>query len=534
MHGKVAEGNMRRRIACVGSPIVPKAGGSTGGLYGAYIGRQSWQRGFAKYSQYEMEFFGDAGHRWSEREGQEDTAENALVTSILGLSRANECMYAAAHSFSLADWARTVRMRNRFFPGIPSTAAHQILSYPMAWEQVLSLSLGGWTSRDALLCSSRTACRGYEELFDAMQERIPISLRRPQMIEVPTPVDADRFSPRNQRDARGVLGWSGEDEVILWVGRYGVEDKADLLPLLQAFRLIRNERSRAVLRCVGKGRSTYIALLKELVAMLGLGDGVHIHVDVSPELMPVCFAASDVVVVPTDNVQETFGLVPVEASACGRPVVASDWDGYRGSVIDGVTGFLVHTVGAPVPQSAKDTLGIGSWRVDHLIMAQGTVIDMDELVRAVLRLLGDADLRQKFGAAGRQHVIREFGMRAVVEKAEAAWEMLRTSPYIGPERDMVAPDYVRVLGGYWTEWMKDDDVIEAREATLPPEVLYYYMPELDHVVPAQTLSQIYGVICEKQRIEVGAIGELVGVEHSVIVYACGWLAKQGYVRVLMA
>ena len=53
--------------------------------------------------------------------------------------------------------------------------------------------------------------------------------------------------------------------------------------------------------------------------------------------------AADLVVSLVDNIQETFGLVIVEAMASGLPVVATDWDGYRDLVDDGRTGLLVPT-----------------------------------------------------------------------------------------------------------------------------------------------------------------------------------------------
>ena len=54
-------------------------------------------------------------------------------------------------------------------------------------------------------------------------------------------------------------------------------------------------------------------------------------------------ASGDVFLSLPDNIQETFGLVVVEAMASGLPVLGSDWDGYRDLVVHGETGFLVPT-----------------------------------------------------------------------------------------------------------------------------------------------------------------------------------------------
>src|SRR6202012_4988597 len=64
------------------------------------------------------------------------------------------------------------------------------------------------------------------------------------------------------------------------------------------------------------------------------------------------WAGADVFVSLVDNIQETFGITPVEAMAAGLPVVVSDWDGYRCTVRDGEDGFLIPPPGAP-----RDRLG---------------------------------------------------------------------------------------------------------------------------------------------------------------------------------
>ncbi len=55
------------------------------------------------------------------------------------------------------------------------------------------------------------------------------------------------------------------------------------------------------------------------------------------------YGAADVFLSLSDNIQETFGLTVVEALAAGLPVVASDWDGYKALVRDGISGYLVPT-----------------------------------------------------------------------------------------------------------------------------------------------------------------------------------------------
>ena len=64
-------------------------------------------------------------------------------------------------------------------------------------------------------------------------------------------------------------------------------------------------------------------------------------------LLDRLWAGSDIFLSLVDNIQETFGITPLEAMAAGLPVVASDRGGYRATIRDGVEGFLVPTLGGP-------------------------------------------------------------------------------------------------------------------------------------------------------------------------------------------
>ena len=115
-------------------------------------------------------------------------------------------------------------------------------------------------------------------------------------------------------------------------------------------------------------------------------------------------AAADVAVSLVDNVQETFGLSVAEAMSAGLPIVASNWDGYRDSVRDGVDGFLVPTRWSSSSDYASPGLG---WlhRVGIIpytafgALAQLLHVDMDAALSAISLLLSDPLLRDRMGSA---------------------------------------------------------------------------------------------------------------------------------------
>jgi D-inositol-3-phosphate glycosyltransferase len=211
---------------------------------------------------------------------------------------------------------------------------------------------------DAILANADEEADQLRRLYGAEPERIEI---------VPPGVDHAFFSPGNRAGARSALGL-GDEPVVLFVGRIQSLKRLDLaveaLPLL--------ERSDTTLVVVGgpsgAAGAAELARIESIAQRLGVMERIR-FVDPQPHhLLSTYYRAADVCVVPSRS--ESFGLVALEASACGVPVVASDVGGLRTLVDHGETGYLVD--GADPAMYAAH-------------------ID---------RLLGDPELAQRLGAAG--------------------------------------------------------------------------------------------------------------------------------------
>ncbi|WP_405217137.1 glycosyltransferase [Agrococcus sp. Ld7] len=191
---------------------------------------------------------------------------------------------------------------------------------------------------------------------------------------VPPAVDTVLFQPASLRarlEVRNRLGVRAEDDLVVCVGRVQPLKGQDL-----AVRMLQHLPG-ATLVLAGDatpGSERYLDSLHDLARELGVERRVRHIGSVDRVALAQLLDAADVVVVPSRT--ESFGLVPLEASASGTPVVAARVGGLMESVIDGETGILV---------DGRDPM---------------------EWAQAVGSILEDVDLQVEFGLAGRRAASR--------------------------------------------------------------------------------------------------------------------------------
>ena len=182
---------------------------------------------------------------------------------------------------------------------------------------------------DAILALSADEAVQLERLYHAVPDRVEI---------VPPGVDQHLFSPGDKAAARAELGL-GADPVLLFVGRIQPLKGVDV-----AVRtLCKLESSSAMLVVVGGPSgpegAAELERLKRLVVDCGLQGQVRFDPPRRHDELTTYYRAADVCLVPSRS--ESFGLVALEAAACGTPVVAANVGGLATLVDPGVTGFLV-------------------------------------------------------------------------------------------------------------------------------------------------------------------------------------------------
>jgi hypothetical protein len=369
---------------------------------------------------------------------------------------------------------------------------------------------------------------------------------------LPLGVDTELFRPRSKSELRRRLGLPLDRLVLVSLGRISAADKADLLPALRILRdLVRQRPERELLWVIGgAARDGEERIVDDYARRLGIARSVRLIGDCSAE-RHLWLAAADVFLSPADSIQETFGIAPIEAMACGTPQLVSDWDGYRDTVEHGRTGFRVPTYWAPYGDDL-DALGPlleAQGLADHLLLAQSVVVEPAALRRYLEVLLDDPALRSRLGAASRRTAEARFSWPVVIRQYEALWAELseiassasgRQPPDRG-ESDFDRPFYLDAFAGYPSRLLTDDLAVGIGDAGLRLIRGEEELPAYREYAGIYSVPAIEAVLCRLADGDPSAGGETIGGLVRALTAGCQlsegparrlvlWLLKYGFVE----
>ncbi|RAK64752.1 glycosyltransferase family 4 protein [Phenylobacterium kunshanense] len=330
---------------------------------------------------------------------------------------------------------------------------------------------------DALICTStavRQAVEAQLDMFRSYMGREYGPRRRPELqrTTIPLGVNVEDFAPSAAHRAawRARLDIPEDAVVALYVGRFSVKTKMN--PALMAMALERAARATGKpLYWIGSGWTEPQSTAEQLHADIrALCPSVEYRqVDGRPaDVRFSIWSAADFFISFPDNIQETFGLTPIEAMAAGLPCVVSDWNGYKDTVRHGLDGFRIPTL-APRPGYGGD---IAYWFANEwitydnyaAITAQNVAIDLAEAEAAIVRLIEDPELRRTLGAQAQAQARSVFDWAAIIPQYQALWaeqnaRRRAAAPDPSPKDNPLRPDPYTLFAGYPTRHLQPSDLV---------------------------------------------------------------------------
>ncbi|MBU4421839.1 glycosyltransferase family 4 protein [Candidatus Parcubacteria bacterium] len=208
--------------------------------------------------------------------------------------------------------------------------------------------------------------------------------KRKRFIELPFGVDMEKFSPREKNNELLKKYYiEGDDNVVLFVG--GLDNAHDfkgLAILLKAIKEINNDNLRLIIVGEGELKQDY----QNMAEGLGIAQRIVFAGGVADADLSDYYNLADVFVLPSISRSEAFGIVLLEAGACGTPLVASNLPGVRTVVQNKENGFLAE------PGDVKD------------------------LAEKISKIIFDESLQKEMGRRARKIAEEDYKQERIIEK----------------------------------------------------------------------------------------------------------------------
>ena len=303
-----------------------------------------------------------------------------------------------------------------------------------ALSELITAPVQPW---DAVICTSTAVKDNVTRLLQAqanmLKERLGISkLVLPMLPVIPLGIHTQDFvyTDAQKTAARKRLKANDNTLVVLFMGRLSFHAKAHPLAMYQALQkaaqLVKASGKKVKLVECGWHANEFIQKAYQDAARQACPDVEVITLDGrKAQDRETAWTGADVFCSLSDNIQETFGIVPIEAMAAGLPVVVSDWDGYKDTVRHEVDGYRIATT-MPEAGLATDLALRHALEVDTYDMYCGHTcslvsVDIEAAALAFSKLFESPALRQSMGAAGRERAQQVYDWKVIIAQYEALW-----------------------------------------------------------------------------------------------------------------
>lgn len=409
----------------------------TKGINGRRVAGASFLSGFLRHAEVD-EFVGlcagDASRRSFEATVK-DSGRNLPVRTTTSATPQRIAPTGVVY-FPAPNYAEELWRRHQFghhayaICGITHTTATRAVT-----EGLFTLRAAPQMPWDAIICTSRAVHASLTAQMEVADSHLSARFGgtappRPLMPVIPLGIDAGAFARSEAARAalRGRMGWGEKDIVITTLSRLAPYGKFDPLPFFLAMqraqKLLGDERRLHYVAC-GIYLDTHSQKVFEGGARSLMPDVGYVHLDgADAQARSEALSGADIFAFPIDNVQETFGLAPIEAMAAGLPVLTTDWDGMRDTVTNDV-GIRVATRSLPSSHTRGAGLNHVFGRMNYASYTSGlaavTEIELSATIRSILTLARDGALRARLGAAGQRRAHSVYDWSVIIPQMQALW-----------------------------------------------------------------------------------------------------------------
>jgi starch synthase len=433
--------------------------------------------------------------------------------------------------------------------------AHAI-SGTEAGEVLQEYCLSPSEATDAIVCPSRAVQSAigafWDHYGDYLRLRFGASFTCPvQLPVIPLGIDIEKFAARAAPDKRMSqrkrLGIKEEDIVLLWVGRLSAAIKAHPLAMFQAAE-IAAQKTDAKVHLIMVGYfvpSEAEAQFKKLAGDICKKATVTFIAANDARFPDGLWAMGDIFLSLTDNMQESFGLTPIEAMAAGLPRVISDWDGYRDSVTDGEDGFLIRTTQPPAGNGFDLTMQVLNGREVYggflAKAALTTTVDAEQAGERIAQLIADKNLRASMAAKARTRCEANYDWRHIIPAYENLWRDLAQRRAKTPPPPIAwksalpsLPDPYTMYASYPTSALAESDRITLDANFEQIKILWRHELNTyanDTLIAANDIPILLGWLSEAGEVTIGDVfGRFSALDRPHLWRTLGWLQKLGIVK----
>lgn len=288
---------------------------------------------------------------------------------------------------------------------------------------------------DAVICTSRAVQAAVATQMDLIDNHIRHRFgteppARPMLPVIPLGIDTKAFrrDPEARAALRARLGAGAQDVVFSTIARLNPHEKFDPLPIYLAMQAAAREMPAGVKLHVvmcGIFRQPYARkVFEEGAARLMPDVGFLILDGAKAAERTEALSGADVFLFMIDNIQETFGLAPLEGMAAGLPVLGSDWDGLKDTISPDVGLRVTSRLLGPT-HLANESLrlqgGVDDYTQYCAAVSAMTELDMPDMKAKILALARNPDLRQRMGQAALARAQSLYDWQAVIPQMQALW-----------------------------------------------------------------------------------------------------------------